>query len=181
MLGRFQPFHLGHAALLTSVLRTVSPATVMVAIGSANVDPDLNNPWSAAERQEMIELWAEGEGFSDQLQFVHIPDINDPPNWVKHAEKYHGASGVLHTSDSATAELYEASKWEIQHHGLHSREDLVGWRVRATLKLTFAVPEADAVQMILRESIPPAVIDWLSVDDRTKRLILLEPNVERIA
>jgi len=181
ILGRFQPFHLGHAALLTSVLDTVSPAVVMVAIGSANVDPGPDNPWSAAERQEMIEAWAEDEGHLDRLRFVHIPDINDPPNWVEHAEMYHGQSGVLHTSDEPTGSLYEASGWVIHRHELQHREDLVGWRVRATLKLTFDVPEEDAVRMILKESIPSPVIDWLSLDDRVKRLVLLEPDIERIA
>ncbi|HJN55745.1 MAG TPA: hypothetical protein QF646_05105 [Candidatus Poseidoniales archaeon] len=181
VLGRFQPFHLGHAGLLTSVLDAASPAIVMVAIGSANAGIGPNDPWSAAERQEMIEAWAEDEGHSDRLRFVHIPDINDPPNWVKHAEMYHGTSGVLHTSDASTESLYEESGWIIQRHELLNREDLVGWRVRETLKLTFAVPEVDAVQMILKESIPSAVIDWLSEEDRTKRLVLLEPNVERIA
>ena len=131
--------------------------------------------------ERLCEAWAEDEGLIERLHFVHIPDINDPPNWVEHAEMYHGLSGVIHTSDAPTGSLYDSSGWKSKRHELLNRENLVGWRVRATLKLTFDVPEEDAVRMILKESIPPAVIDWLSVDDRTKRLVLLEPDIERIA
>ena len=38
----------------------------------------------------MIENW------NNQVEVVLINDINDPPNWVEHAKKFHG-NGILVT------------------------------------------------------------------------------------
>jgi len=51
-IGRFQPFHLAHKELLTEALKCAEK--VIVVIGSHNKAPDIKNPWSAAERMQMI-------------------------------------------------------------------------------------------------------------------------------
>ena len=52
----------------------------------------------------MVNSWLAEQNKSATI--VGINDINDPPNWVKHATDYHG-DGVLVTSDEATKELYQ--------------------------------------------------------------------------
>ena len=88
----FQPFHLGHAGLVQAAVEHAAGDEVVVAIGSAQAGWEANNPWTADERQSMIEAWAGEEGV--QLSIVQIEDINDP-NWVEHATKTHGM-GTLH-------------------------------------------------------------------------------------
>ena len=56
---------------------------------------------------------------------VGIDDINDPPNWVKHASKHHG-DGVLVTSDEGTKELYEKDNFPVEFVDLDNRENLEG-------------------------------------------------------
>ena len=63
----------------------------------------MENPWNAEERENMIRAWLAGR----DAKIVHIPDINDPPNWVEHATKFHG-EGTLVTSDEQTKILYES-------------------------------------------------------------------------
>ena len=47
VLGRFQPFHLGHAALVKATIEHADGGEVVVAIGSAQAGWEANNPWTA--------------------------------------------------------------------------------------------------------------------------------------
>jgi len=171
VLGRFQPLHNGHVALLEEAF---SQGQVVIAIGSANAEMDLENPWSAEEREAMIRSWL-GER---QAKIVHINDINDPPNWVEHATKFHG-EGVIVSSDLATLELYEEKQFPTHHVELNNRENLAGWRVRESARMVCTTNE-EAIRMVLSESVPQSVIDWLIDNDALARLAYLSPVVERV-
>ena len=103
VLGRFQPFHLGHASLLNAANKwrneKAPNLNLIIAIGSSNREESLKNPWSAEERSAMIEIWI-SEMDIQNVEVVLIPDIEDLPNWVAHAEQYHGTAGVFFTSDA---------------------------------------------------------------------------------
>ena len=62
VLGRFQPFHLGHEYMLESASKwrnaNNSNAPLIIAIGSSNRPQNLRNPWTHEERCQMIETWA---------------------------------------------------------------------------------------------------------------------------
>ena len=60
----------------------------------------------------MIRAWLAGR----EAEIVHVPDLRDPPNYVRHAEKFHGPSGTLFTTDLGTAELYRAADWNDYIH-----------------------------------------------------------------
>jgi cytidyltransferase-like protein len=77
VLGRFQPFHLGHARLVEAAVNHADGDEVVVAIGSAQAGWEANNPWTAEERQAMVEAWANSTGTN--VTVVCIEDINDPP------------------------------------------------------------------------------------------------------
>ena len=52
LVGRFQPFHNAHAALLRAAL--ASAGRVVVALGSAFSARNIRNPFTAEERAAMI-------------------------------------------------------------------------------------------------------------------------------
>lgn len=193
ILGRFQPFHLGHAALFRAAFEGAAscaspPEVLRVAIGSSNRPTSLTNPWTWQERVRLIEAWwsSDGEaaardaGLPDLgLECVAIPDLGDPPNWVAHAEQYHGDAGTLATSDEATADLYRAAGWPVVALDLHERDRLEGWRVRETLRMLSTIPELEAIRPIAAASLPEAVIESLVADDGLWRLSQLMPELER--
>ena len=127
VLGRFQPFHRGHASLIRAAIQA-HPA-VRIAIGSAQTDPGPDDPWTWSEREAMIRAWLDDEGLDAEI--VAIPDLHDPPRYVEHAEAWHGEAGTLVTSDDATAELYRTSGWSVDLVDLVERERLQGWRIHA--------------------------------------------------
>lgn len=170
VLGRFQPFHKGHAILLEAAL---SLGPTVIAIGSSEAELSPNNPWNASEREEMIRSWL---GDRD-AKIVLIPDINDPPNWVEHASSYHG-EGTLVTSDEFTKELYEKSNFPVHWIDLENRESFEGWRVRVTLKMLSTVYEEDAQREVMSASIPSEVTDWLLKNDALHRLYAMSQGLE---
>ena len=54
-IGRFEPYHKGHAAVVEAALATYPEADIVLAVGSADTDGlDPKNPWTFEERKEMI-------------------------------------------------------------------------------------------------------------------------------
>ncbi|MGB1491631.1 MAG: adenylyltransferase/cytidyltransferase family protein [Candidatus Poseidoniaceae archaeon] len=172
VLGRFQPFHKGHAHLVEAAL---AKGDTTIAIGSSQADSTMDNPWSADEREEMIRVWLDGR----EANIVQIPDINDPPNWVEHATKFHG-EGTLVTSDEGTKNLYEDSGFPVEWVDLTNRESYEGWRVRATLKMLSTVYETDGLREVMLHSIPAAVVDWLIDNDALYRLYSMSRDLEHV-
>ena len=170
VLGRFQPFHKGHAYLVEAALEK---GPTVIAIGSSQDEFSMDNPWSADEREDMIRTWLDGR----DANIVQIPDINDPPNWVEHATKYHG-EGTLVTSDESTSSLYEAANFPVDWVDLNNRESFEGWRVRATLKMLSTVYEKDAMREVMSASIPITVVDWLIEKDAIYRLYTMSRDLE---
>lgn len=170
VLGRFQPFHKGHALLINAALK-IGPTTI--AIGSSEAEPSLNNPWNAEERKQMISSWL---GNRD-AEIVLVPDINDPPNWVEHAKSFHG-EGTLVTSDESTKELYEEAGFPVVWVDLMNRESYEGWRVRVTLKMLSTVFEEDAQREVMLASIPEEVVNWLIENDALHRLYSMSQGLE---
>ena len=174
VLGRFQPFHNGHAYLLNRAFEFAGENEVVIAIGSASKGWESNNPWTLEERKLMIEAWLESN--KKIATIVGIDDINDPPNWVKHASKHHG-DGVLVTSDEGTKELYESDNFPVEFVDLANRENLEGWRVRQTLLMLSTVYDDDAVREVLTATVPIPVIDWLIENDAIFRLSTMVAGV----
>ena len=174
VLGRFQPFHFGHAGLVEAAVEVARGDEVVVAIGSAQAGWEANNPWTADERQTMVEAWAAANGKA--VTVVCIDDINDPPNWVEHATKTHG-EGTLVTSDGPTAELYRNAGWEVHDVALSQRETLEGWRVRQSVRMLSTVMDDEATRTVLAASVPEAVIEWLIENDAMFRCSTFETGV----
>jgi len=183
VLGRFQPFHRGHALLLNAAnqwrRQSAPDLTLIIAIGSSNRDESLQNPWSAEERSEMIQSWVSEMDIQNVL-IVSIPDIEDPPNWVSHAEKYHGPAGVFFTSDAPSAELYMDAGWEVQTTSIEDRDSFEGWRVRETARMLSTIGNEEAVRSVLTQTVPSIVVDILIRNDALRRLAFLGEGGEPV-
>jgi len=174
VLGRFQPFHNGHAALINAAISFLgigdSDMPLRICIGSSEAEQTLENPWSADEREQMIRAWLKDD---IDAEIVQVPDLGDPPNYVRHAEKYHGPAGTILTSDKDTAELYIAAGWTAVTSDLVKRQDWQGWRVRATIQMMSTISDVNGIRSVLSENIPAEVVDWLIENDALKRLAFM--------
>lgn len=73
-IGRFSPFHLGHAAVLRRALQTSK--VVLVLIGSSGQARTTKNPFTFDERREMIMKWEMG---IEHDAYVRVRPITDHP------------------------------------------------------------------------------------------------------
>ncbi len=78
-IGRFQPFHRGHAALLQHALG-LAPLCIVV-IGSAHQARTPKNPFTWEERAEMIRLTLP-ESDRDSVRFLPVRDFYNQERWV---------------------------------------------------------------------------------------------------
>ena len=95
-IGRFSPFHNGHAQVLFEALS--SSKAVLVLIGSARQARTTKNPFTYDERKSMIEEWAKGLQLSNYtLLFAPLQDhpYNDQA-WIR---------GVQDAVDTAKSRL----------------------------------------------------------------------------
>jgi len=81
-IGRFQPFHLGHLHIVKEALKQVDK--LFIGIGCAQEQNTKENPFSAKERKEMIDLALKK---IKNCSVYEIPDFDDDNDWVKYIEK----------------------------------------------------------------------------------------------
>ena len=183
VLGRFQPFHIGHEYMLESASKWRNEnnpnAPLIIAIGSSNRPQNLRNPWTYEERSQMIETWTKSAQIQN-FQICSIPDIEDPPNWVTHASQYHGQAGALVTTDMGTAELYTASGWDVILLPLEQRERFEGWRVRETARMLSTIGDQDAIREVLGTLIPMPVLEHLIETNGLHRLAFMGEGGEPV-
>lgn len=71
LIGRWQPFHLGHQKLIKEVLK--KDKEVIIVIRKTKIAK--NNPYTVEERKKMIKKWAKLENI--KLKIIAIPDFEE--------------------------------------------------------------------------------------------------------
>lgn len=79
-IGRFQPFHLAHMQTIEIALQ--QSQHVILALGSAQLERNIKNPFLATEREQMI-LSNFSEQDQKRIHFVHVIDVYNDEKWVK--------------------------------------------------------------------------------------------------
>ena len=79
-IGRFQPFHLAHMQTIKIALE--NSQNVILALGSAQNERNIKNPFSALEREQMI-LANFSETEQQRIKFVHVIDVYNDKKWVQ--------------------------------------------------------------------------------------------------
>ena len=127
MIGRFQPFHLGHLdAVLFGLARTEN---LFIGIGSSNKFNEKKNPFSTEERREMIVSSIE-PSMIDQIKIFDIPDVGDHEKWTFEIDKIVPKYDVVFTNDDFTKTLFEKRQINIIQVVLKDREKFSGTNVR---------------------------------------------------
>ena len=137
-IGRFQPFHTGHLALLREALRVARRCVVVV--GSAWQARTPRNPWTWQERAEMVRQ-SLPEAERERIDVLPMRDYYDQPRWVAAvrqavADAVPGARSVAlvgHFKDTTSAYLRDFPQWKLQlvdklghYDGTPLREALLG-------------------------------------------------------
>ncbi len=157
LIGRFQPFHLGHLEAIKFALSNVEH--LHVGIGSSNKSHEERNPFTADERKEMI-LSSIDDAITKRISLHYIPDVDDHSKWTHLVDEIIPEYDVVFSNDDFTHELYGKRGKPIISVDLKSRSNLSGTNIR-NLILT---------DQNWKEFVPSGTRDVLSQIDGKKRL-----------
>ena len=127
LIGRFQPFHLGHLdAVLFGLAKTEN---LFICIGSSNKSNERKNPFSAEERREMIKLSIE-PSITDRIKIFDIPDVDNHEKWTFEIDQIVPKYGAVFTNDEFTKTLFEKRQINVISVVLKDREKFSGTNIR---------------------------------------------------
>lgn len=110
-IGRFQPFHHGHHELIKEALSQAE--TAIIVIGSAGKAPNIQNPWSAEQREVMIKSALAPDELA-RVKFLHVRDFWYTHNkWLTEVQQhiYEVTDGVDDSKICNIGEVNDFPQW----------------------------------------------------------------------
>lgn len=167
LIGRFQPFHRGHLAVVREIRAARPSAPLLIGIGSAEESYTWKDPFTAGERFEMI-VRALDEGQVGGVEVVPIADIRRHALWVGYLEALLPRFDRIYTNNPLTRALFERAGYDVESPVLVDRRRFEGRKIRARL----------AAGRGWKELVPPAVAKYLTTISAPARLRTLRRGVE---
>lgn len=127
LIGRFQPFHLGHLDALRFALSKVD--RLWVGLGSSNKPLQKNNPFSAEERKKMI-LDSVDESVKKRIEIYPIPDLENHLKWIELIDTLVPKFDIVFTNDELTQHLYSKRAVQVMPIPFTKRDTLSGTNIR---------------------------------------------------
>lgn len=130
LIGRFQPFHLGHLAAVKFALENVD--SLSIGIGSSNRFNEKRNPFTADERKEMI-LSSLDDAMLDKIKIYYIPDVDNHTKWTYRVDSIIPKYDVVFSNDDFTHELFKERKIKVISVPLTQRDAFAGTEIRTKI------------------------------------------------
>ena len=127
LIGRFQPFHLGHLEALQFALSKVDK--LWVGLGSSNKPVEKNNPFTSEQRKEMI-LSSIDDSMKEKISIYFIPDLDNHMKWVEKIDTIVPKFDIIFSNDDLTKHLYSKRNIQVLSIPFLNRESLSGTNIR---------------------------------------------------
>ena len=131
LIGRFQPFHLGHLEALQFALSKVDK--LWLGLGSSNKPIEKNNPFSADERKKMI-LSSISDSLKNKIMIYFIPDLDNHVKWIEKIDTIVPTFDIVFSNDPLTDHLYSKRSVQVMTIPFLKRDQLSGTRIRDLIK-----------------------------------------------
>ena len=131
LIGRFQPFHLGHLGALQFALSKVDK--LWLGLGSSNKSITKNNPFSAEERKQMI-LSSIDDSMKNKITIYFIPDVDNHVKWIEKIDTIVPKFDIVFSNDPLTDHLYSKRTVQVISIPFLKRDQLSGTRIRNLIK-----------------------------------------------
>jgi nicotinamide-nucleotide adenylyltransferase len=130
LVGRFQPFHLGHLMAVRDA--SIEVDELVIVIGSSQRSHEFRNPFTAGERIEMIRetLIAEQKIDDPRIMLIPVPDTNIHYLWTYQIDLLVPRYDRVYTNDLFTRYLFTERGVNVVQPRLHKRRDLSATQVR---------------------------------------------------
>lgn len=126
IIGRFQPFHLGHEYLIERIGEDVDE--IVVGIGSAGQSHTTKNPLTSGERVHIVQNAL--DEIDAKTYLIPIFDVDRNAMWVRHVETICPAFEVAYSNNPFVERLFSEEGYEVRGTPLHERDRYRGSEIR---------------------------------------------------
>ncbi len=155
-LGRFQPYHNGHHAVIEKIAKEVDE--LIIGIGSAQWSHSFDNPFTAGERVLMVRRAIKHLPIVTYV--LPIEDIQRNSLYVAHIKTICPPFSVVYSNNPLIRRLFEEEGIEVRRTEMVERE--LYWGVEIRRRMVNGEP--------WEELVPPAVVEVISEIDGLARL-----------
>ncbi|MDV0443510.1 nicotinamide-nucleotide adenylyltransferase [Methanorbis rubei] len=128
-VGRFQPYHNGHNAVIDSIANEVDE--LIIGIGSAEISHDLRHPFTAGERVLMISRAL--KNIDIPIYIIPLEDVKRNALWVSHVKSMTPPFDTVYTSNPLVIQLFREAGITVTSPPMYQREMLSGTSIRARM------------------------------------------------
>jgi nicotinamide-nucleotide adenylyltransferase len=160
LVGRFQPFHIGHLKLITAILQQHD--YVKIAVGSSQYSNTPENPFSYEERKIMIERSLAAEGVnSKKYNIFPVPDLHNMTRWADSLFRILGQFDIFYSNNDWIRQIMLSK----------------GKTLGASLKFDFLRLNGTKIRQLIannesiKDFVPESVIQYLSELNAKSRLL----------
>jgi nicotinamide-nucleotide adenylyltransferase len=125
-IGRFQPYHLGHQAVIQKIAEEVTE--IVIVVGSAQESHTPENPFTAGERMDMI--YAALEKLRERCYVIPLQDIKRNAVWVSHIRSMAPRFDVVYTNNPLVGELFAEADIDVRKSPMYQRSIYSGTTIR---------------------------------------------------
>jgi nicotinamide-nucleotide adenylyltransferase len=125
-VGRFQPVHEGHEAVLREI--ATEHDELVVGIGSADKSHSVDNPFTAGERHVMITRLL--DDIDVEAYVVPIVDVGRNALWTSHVQSLCPPFDVVYTNNPLVTQLFEEDGVEVSDLPMFNRAEYEGTGIR---------------------------------------------------
>ena len=150
-IGRFQPYHLGHQAVIEKIAEEVEE--IVIVIGSAQDSHTPENPFTGGERMEMIYASLRECSLCHRCYVTPLQDVQRNSIWVSHLQSMVPGFDLAYSNNPLVVQLFTEAGIAVKKPPLYQRELYSGTAIRRLMReggdWTGLVP--DAVAAFIRE------------------------------
>lgn len=128
VVGRWQPFHLGHLDLIKRAIGLYGD--VILGIGSSNKSNTWENPFTIEERISMIKACLNAEKLSKKVSIVPIPDVGNDELWLKLVQETIPGINVVITGNDWCRRIFSEAGYKVLPPRFFRKEFYNGTRIR---------------------------------------------------
>ncbi|HVP97422.1 nicotinamide-nucleotide adenylyltransferase [Methanoregula sp.] len=155
-VGRFQPYHNGHQAVLTELAGTCDE--IIIGVGSAQLSHTLENPFTAGERVLMITRAL--TALKCPYYVIPIEDVQRNALWASHVMSMTPPFDTCYSSNPLVVRLFSEAGIAVQSPAMYERDRHSGTEIRRRM---LAGEEWEHL-------VPPTVVTVIREIDGVERL-----------
>lgn len=125
-IGRFQPYHLGHHAVIQEIAKEVDE--IVIGIGSAQKSHTLVDPFTAGERVMMVSRSLEELDITYYV--IPIMDVHRHAIWVSHVRSLTPPFNVAYSNNPLVIDLFSEAGIKVKKSPLFQRDVYSGTEIR---------------------------------------------------